>query len=486
MKHYKFKAILASFFILCTTGIGAQNLNSSYFMEGMTYRHQLNPAFMGESNYINLPFFVLGNFNVGLQGNIGVNDFLYKYNQNGYKLTTFMNPSVGNNEFLKNIHANNHFSLNLNMPIIAFGFRGFGGFNTFEIGLRSNTSFNLPYGLFDFMKTGMSNEAGTHYSFEDLTIRSNNYVEVALGHSHEVIKDRLTIGAKAKFLIGGANADAKIKKMDITMGQDKWIIDAEGYAEASIKGGSFESKAPNQDGPGEIDGFDIDGPGIGGFGVGFDLGAVYKMDDYVEGLTLSAALLDLGFIKWNNGLKARMKHNYTFDGFEVAVKPGENESGDIDDELDDLTDQLEGFAKFYDEGTTSSRTTKLATTMNIGAEYVFPYYKNLKFGLLSSTHFNKPFTWTEARVSANVAPVRWFEASVNYAIGSFGSSLGWVLNFHPNGFNFFIGTDHMITKVTPQYVPVGNANANISMGFNITWGKKKAKKKVVTTTISEF
>ena len=46
----------------------------------------------------------------------------------------------------------------------------------------------------------------------------------------------------------------------------------------------------------------------------------------------------------------------------------------------------------------------------------------------------------------------------------------------------------MITKVTPQYVPVGNANANVSLGFNITWGKKKAKKvvKTTTTTISEF
>ena len=55
MKHYKLKATLASLFILCTTGVGAQSLNSSYFMEGMTYRHQLNPAFMNESNYINLP-----------------------------------------------------------------------------------------------------------------------------------------------------------------------------------------------------------------------------------------------------------------------------------------------------------------------------------------------------------------------------------------------------------------------------------------------
>ena len=31
MKHYKLKATLASLFILCTTGVGAQSLNSSYF-----------------------------------------------------------------------------------------------------------------------------------------------------------------------------------------------------------------------------------------------------------------------------------------------------------------------------------------------------------------------------------------------------------------------------------------------------------------------
>lgn len=47
MKHYKLKAILASFFILYTTGVGAQNLNSSYFMEGMTYRHQAQSGIHG-------------------------------------------------------------------------------------------------------------------------------------------------------------------------------------------------------------------------------------------------------------------------------------------------------------------------------------------------------------------------------------------------------------------------------------------------------
>lgn len=487
MKHNRIKAILASLFIFCATSIMAQGLRSSYFMEGMTYRHQLNPAFMGESNYINLPFFVLGNFNVGTQANIGLNDFVYKHNQNGYKLTTFMNPSVGNDEFLSNLHTNNHLNLNLSLPILSFGFRGFGGFNTFEVGVRSNTSINLPYDLFDFMKTGMSSEAGTQYNIKDLTIRSNNYVEVALGHAREVIKDRLTVGAKVKILVGGGNANAHLENMDIYMSQDKWQIVADGRVEGSVKGGYFTTKEPDDKGDREVDGFELESPGVGGYGVAFDLGAVYKMDDYVEGLTLSAALLDLGFIKWNNGVKAKLKNEYTFDGFKhpIAIDPEDGDPGDIDDQIDQIGDDLEDFIKLNDDGTVKSRTTKLIATMNIGAEYALPYYKKLRFGFLSSTHFNKPFTWSEGRFSANVAPVSWFEASVNYAISSFGSSLGWVLNFHPSGFNFFIGTDHMITKVTPQYVPVGNANANVSLGFNITWGKKKVKK-VKANALSEF
>lgn len=483
MKHYISGVFALILITLCMVEVNAQSLRSSYFLEGSTFRHQLNPAFMNESNYFSIP--VLGNVNIGLQGNFGVNDFLFKYNKNGYKLTTFMSPAVGNAEFLNRLHNNNHLDTNIQMSLLAFGFRGFGGFNTFEIGLRSNTAVNLPYGLFDFMKTGMDKESGKLYKIDDLTIRSNNYVELALGHSREIIEDRLSVGAKLKFLLGGANADAHIKNMRIYMSQDQWQVEAQGQVEGSLKGGYFETKEPNEEGKREVENLKVESPGIGGFGIGIDLGAVYKMDDYVEGLTLSAALLDLGFIRWNNGIRAKMKNQYTFDGFKypIVIDPedgDEDNPGDLDNQLDQIGDDLEEFIKLYDEGKVGGRTTKLATTMNIGAEYALPCYKNLRFGLLSTTHFNKPFTWTEARLSANIAPLTWFDASLSYAYGSFGSSMGWVLNFHPNGFNFFVGMDHLIGKVTPQFVPVGNANANVNLGFNITWGKRaKEPKKVM-------
>ena len=87
MKTYNISRRLIAFVITLaslSTAVMAQYNNSSYFMEGMYYRHNLNPAFAAERNYINMPLFMFGNFNVGMQGNIGVDDFIYPYNKNGY------------------------------------------------------------------------------------------------------------------------------------------------------------------------------------------------------------------------------------------------------------------------------------------------------------------------------------------------------------------------------------------------------------------
>ena len=215
MKTTGIKAFMAIFFCLCAMGTSAQTLRSGYFLDGMLYRHQLNPAFMNDQSYASL--FMLGNLNVATQGNVGVNDFLYKYNQNGYALTTFMNSMVGTDEFLGKLHNTNHLNLSVSMPIFAVGFKAFNGFNTVELGMRSYTYINLPYALFDFMKRGMDSKDGSQYHIKDLSMYSNNYMELAFGHAREVIPNRLSVGAKVKFLFGGANAEARINNMDIIM-----------------------------------------------------------------------------------------------------------------------------------------------------------------------------------------------------------------------------------------------------------------------------
>lgn len=479
MKRYKIKTILSVVFASMAIGTSAQALRSAYFLEGYVYRHQMNPALMGERNYVSIP--MLGNMNIALQGNVGLSDFIYKYNGDPkYNLTTFLNSTVGRNEFLDKLHTKNRLNTNIDMSILSFGFHKWGGFNTFDLGVRSHTSANMPYGLFDFMKSGMDAVEGNTYSFKNLSVNTNNYVETSFGHARQLLDGKLGVGAKFKLLFGAGNARAKIEQMDVTMSQEQWHIVAKGTLDASVKGGYFETKeevdANNvPTGRYELDGFDLESPGLGGFGMAIDLGATYKMDDFVEGLTLSAAILDFGFISWNSHLRASNdgKQEFTFDGFKDIAINTDNGGKEIGDQIDDLGDDLGDIFKFYDNGNSGRRATMLAATLNIGAEYALPYYKKLRFGFLSTTRLNGPMSWSEGRFSANVAPIGWFDASVNYACSTFGSSLGLVLNFHPKGFNFFIGTDHMITKVTPQFVPVHNANANVSLGFNITFGDKK-------------
>ena len=64
--------------------------------------------------------------------------------------------------------------------------------------------------------------------------------------------------------------------------------------------------------------------------------------------------------------------------------------------------------------------------------------------------------------------------AVNYGASTFGASFGWMLNFHPRGYTFFIGPDHQFFKVTPQplSLPVGKASMQINLGMSITFGKK--------------
>ena len=113
--------------------------------------------------------------------------------------------------------------------------------------------------------------------------------------------------------------------------------------------------------------------------------------------------------------------------------------------------------------------------MHIGAEYNMPFYKPLSVGVLYSQCFS-PFAarkWGEGRGYLNVSPLKWIDLSVNYAYGTYGHSFGWMVNFHPAGINFFVGSDCMITKVSPQYIPLNNMNSHVTFGLSLAFGERK-------------
>lgn len=461
MKHAIKHIASIALAVVLSAGVSAQTtLNSSYFMEKMTKRNQLNPALKTENNYVSIPS--IGNLYLGINSNLGLGTFLYPRDN---KLVTFLHESVPADEFLNKLTPNNTIELDLGIDLISFGFWAWGGQNTFNLALKSNTGAYLPREIFEFLKTGQEATGVTRYDMSNITATTSNYLELALGHARD-ITDKLGVGAKVKVLIGAAHAEARIDRMDISMSQNEWTIKQAGHLQAT----SLLELTTDPE-TGEVTGYNVGNNfGIAGFGLGFDLGATYEI---IDNLTLSAALTDIGFMRWNNLTRAETDptKEFQFSGFDnIGAKDDENGDNPFKKEADQLGEDLKALTKFY-QSDTRSVSNSLRTTLRVGAEYAV-LDNAISFGLLSTTRFVGYRTYAEGMAAINFRPLSALHLTVNGSVSNMGSSVGAILNICAPGFNFFVGTDYFATQYSKQFIPINHARANFSFGFNITFGEK--------------
>ena len=440
----------------------AQELRTSYFMETSNYRHQMNPALL-DSPYVGLLF---SNINIGMTGNIGAKQFIFDTNglpgyTGNYRYTTFMDPNVDAKTFLNKLHDKNRFDLYLNYNLFSVGFKAWGGVNLLELNLRSNTNLTLPKGLFEFAKTAGEKE---HYEFGGLGMRTQNYMELALGHSRD-INDQWRVGGKLKFLIGAAYADFTADNVTLDMTEDAWRIQSNAQVKASLLKSDVIHEDPSKnsaDGRPRVKELDNFGFSLPGFGMALDLGVTYKP---IENLTVSAAITDLGFISWKNTHHASSQGDYTFDGFNnIYIGSDKDQTEDIDDQFDQIGDDLEEMFSVYDDGTKTA-TQALAATLNVGAEYKLPAYDKLKFGFLYTSRIHGKYSWHQGMLNVGVRPVKWFECNVNGAVTSTGVTAGGMLSLKAPHFNFYIAADRFFSKLGKQGVPLNSSNGNITFGM---------------------
>ena len=440
----------------------AQELRTSYFMETSNYRHQMNPALL-DSPYFGMFF---SNINIGMTGNIGAKQFIFDTNglpgyTGNYRYTTFMDPNVDAKTFLNKLHDKNRFDLYLNYNLFSVGFKAWGGVNLLELNLRSNTNLTLPKGLFEFAKTAGEKE---HYEFGGLGMRTQNYMELALGHSRD-INDQWRVGGKLKFLIGAAYADFTADNVTLDMTEDAWRIQSNAQVKASLLKSDVIHEDPSKnsaDGRPRVKELDNFGFSLPGFGMALDLGVTYKP---IENLTVSAAITDLGFISWKNTHHASSQGDYTFDGFNnIYIGSDKDQTEDIDDQFDQIGDDLEEMFSVYDDGTKTA-TQALAATLNVGAEYKLPAYDKLKFGFLYTSRIHGKYSWHQGMLNVGVRPVKWFECNVNGAVTSTGVTAGGMLSLKAPHFNFYIAADRFFSKMGKQGVPLNSSNGNITFGM---------------------
>ena len=477
--------LLAVTLAASTASTMAQEFNSAYFTDDFKYRHTMNAAYGNDQGYAAIP--ILGNLNIRLQGSFGVGDVLFPnpyygspLHPNAKKTATFLHPAISADEGLSKLDKDrNTIMADIGLTIASVGFKAFGGYNTIELKENTRVGLSLPYEFFEFAKD-LNNK---DYDMSDLSFRAQSYVELAFGHSRKIMDD-LRVGAKLKVLLGAARADFTMDHMHASLTGNKWILEGKARGELNLKGATFKTKPKEYKSKQEtypsIDDIDIDGAGLGGFGLGVDLGAIYDFKnidvEWLKPLKVSMALNDLGFISWSN-CRVVETHGepFEFDGFQdITVK--KNTGNSLSERSDQYADKLTDFVNLEDKGDEGGKTTMLATTLKLGAEYTLPMYDKVSFGLLGTHRFEGDYSWTEGRLSANYRPLSWLDGGVNVAVTSFCTTMGWVINFHPVGMNVFFGMDHMVGKTGASMVPL-SSNLSFCMGFTAAWGGKKKNKK---------
>ncbi|MBR0322078.1 MAG: hypothetical protein IIX08_06800 [Bacteroidales bacterium] len=459
--------ILLAALTLSISANAQQNLRTAYFLDGYTYSYKFNPAFQGERGFLAIP--VVGKTGVGVESGLALSTFLYPTADG--KLATFMHPSVSSEDFLGSLKDLNRMNLNLDVPVFALGFYTGDLYHTIDISAKADAGFGVPKTLFSFMKEGSANGIDA-WDITNIGARADARLELAYGISRRLF-DFINVGARFKVLVGLMHADLMMNNVNLKMAADEWAVAADGQLKVNgIVGIEDVTDLSTITYPTSIEEFKNIDPSVG---YAIDLGVSV---DFLEYFTASASILDLGAIKWTQGFNASTPDGvepWVFSGFEDLPLNGIESF--VNEQLTVVADDLMDMFNITQYEQSGADKTNLGATAHIALEARMPFYERLSFGVLGTHRFNGPYSWTEGRFSANVAPLRSLSASCSYAISDFGRSLGAALNLHAGGLTLFAGVDSILPffNVTPQYIPVESWNTNLTLGMNLTLGTYRGR-----------
>lgn len=499
--------LIGVFFIMlvCTLSANAQFLRTSYFMEGTHYRQQLNPALTPTKGYFNLPVIGAVNATVG-STSLGYQDIIDIIDDGD---DFYTKP-----DFMNRLKDNNKLNVNFSTEILSAGWYKGKNFWSFNIGLRTDIGANLTKNMFTFlneMETVEENWRNSNYDISGQQLNINAYTEIGLGLSRQ-INSRLTVGARVKALLGIGNMELKLNRvaMSANLPSDQQINQwQESYwnsmtpSQAAQAAQELKDKFNNyhanltvgaelkssfkglelqeEEGKDYVTDFDFDSGklGIAGYGFGIDLGASYKI---LDNLTVSASVLDLGFISWSKSSTKIASANpdpIDIKGSTYANMVDPNNPNTVMNAVNQLQNDAQGYMDRVTNGDVldydmlqlevsdakESRKSRLASTLVLGAEYGF-FNNKLAVGVLSTTRFVQPDALTELTFSANYRPKSWFNVALSYsAIQSAGKSFGLGLKLGP----LFVGTDYM-------FLGKNSNSVNGFVGVSIPLGGRKASK----------
>ena len=481
---WKRKFLLVLLFALIITSASAQNSQILYNMN-LPQNHLLNPALRpSNSVYIGLP--AISGINLNINNNfINFSDVFIKGNNDS--ILTFLHPDYDIDNFIDEIKNKNSLAPQVSIQLLGLGFSvGDNNYIFLDINDRIEGNVVLPGDILKLGLLGNEQFVGSTIDLSSLRGDVKYYREIGLGLSRN-FSNKLRIGVKGKLLFGIAAASIDNRSLGISVANDyTHSLDADLTVNVSAPLEVYMDADNNIDSIVFDDArFDSNNKEIVNFlmgkknmGLGLDVGATYTISDK---LMVSAAITDIGFIKWKKDVtNLQADSQFEFSGLNLTDVISGTKT--IDELGDEMVDSLKN------SFTVSNLNEPFTTWLPLGVTFAGRYNltKNFSLGLLSYSRIIGKQIRESLTLSANLNISNAFSTSVAYtAMNQRFDNLGAGLAFRTGVVQFYLMTDRI--PVTWNKIIVDDSNntiplpsswnaINLRVGMNLVFGNKIKKK----------
>lgn len=408
----KNRIIYTLVFVLFLSGAGtaySQITQTQYFL-GIPQASMANPAFRPTSKtYIGLP--ALSNMYLSVNNNMFKMTEMLQPIPGTDSTMTILHPDYDLDAFLESLGNTGKLYMDASVQLLGLGFTVSNDWYVdLSLSQRVSTSANIPTDLFTLVLKGNESFLGSTIDLSGLGFQAMQYMESSVGISKN-INEKLRVGGRLKVLFGGAGATIDNQRLEIDVNNDfshniysNLALNVSGPVDFYIDDDNMIDSVKVRD---DINPFDLILNGKNA-GLAFDFGAEYKL---FPNLTLSASVIDLGYIGWKSDVfNLKATNNFSFDAFDMTnVISGEQ---DFDDMIKELGDSLASSFKLVDGD--HKFNMGLPTKIFIGAQY-----RPLNFlgvGVLSRTTFSQGHVSQALSISGNLYAGDVFSSSLTYTM----------------------------------------------------------------------
>lgn len=438
--------IVILFFCFNTTfsqeNIAFYNLRD-YVVQGQNYSSIITPK---HKLTVSLPL----NVGIGVNTFVSANQLFDKNETTGdllFNTTRLYDSSKETNLIAYNLNVN---LFNLTVATNK------GGFSLF-VNAKHNSHVQLSKTLLGITNFGINSSI----SIENEKALSTAYTEFGVGYSHSLLKDKLHLGFRAKYLNGHAHAETD---------QDGFInLDLD----PQFKTWQFSSQNAQlrTSGVGLINGDSDFEPITDNTGFALDFSARYQLNDK---FTFDLSVNDIGSITWKSDLKG-------YQIADIAKDQGVFQGIDLNDDDADIADEFESIF-VTSEGEIDNFTSDLTTQTYFSTNYMLDQKHRLSFIYNNFKVFDDPIN-TYA-LGYNLIGSKGTVGLVS-SYGGYNEEfkLGMNMVYSIGFWQMYFSTDSLLSLMQP--VEEVN-NVNFNFGINFVFGKRDSKQNVEKEIIKEL